>query len=99
MEIDKAKWYLSDYADGTMNSNFIEAVNEVLEYVKQLENKLKNKEKVYTIDQEELILQITNMSKKLNNEQNKKEAEFNKVITEYKRAKIHHELDLIRAKQ
>ena len=99
MEIDKAKYLLQTYAKTTMNNTFMEAANEVLEYIKQLENKLNNKEKVILIDQEEVILQITNLSKRLNNERNKKEEEYEKTISLTKRALRHHELDLIDAKQ
>jgi len=99
MEIDKAKWYLKDHAKTTMNNTFIEATNEVLDYLYELENKLNNKEKVYTIDQEEIILKIINLNKILDNVRKRKEQDYEKTISPTKRAIKHHELDLINERQ
>lgn len=99
MEIEKAKYLLKDYSNTTMNNTFIEAVNEVMTYIKELENKLNNKEKVYTIDQEEVILQITNMQKRLDNEEKKLESEAEKHISRTKRSKKLIEAEFLRARQ
>jgi hypothetical protein len=40
MTIEQAKWYLSDFSNTTINSDFIEAVNTILVYTKELENKI-----------------------------------------------------------
>lgn len=41
MDIEKAKWYLLDFSNITINSDIIEAVNEVLRYNKELEQEVK----------------------------------------------------------
>ena len=99
MEIDKAKYLLKDYANQKMNCTFIEATDTIIKYLEELERKLNDKEKVYTIDQEEIILQITNLNKILSNIRNKKEQDYEKTISPTKRALKHHELDLIRERQ
>jgi hypothetical protein len=40
MTIEQAKWYLSDFSNTTINSDFIEAVNTILAYTKELEKKI-----------------------------------------------------------
>lgn len=98
MEIDRAKWLIKDYAT-KIGSTFAEAVKVVDEYITDLENKLNNKEKVIVIDQEELILRITQLHKKLNNERNAKEREITKTAMAKSKALIRKELEIIDNKQ
>lgn len=37
MDKERAFWYLSDFSNTTINSDFIEAVNTILGYVRDLE--------------------------------------------------------------
>ena len=99
MEIDKAKYLLKDYANQKMNCTFIEATDTVIKYLEELERKLNNKEKVYTIDKEEILLQITNMKKRIDNEEKKKEIEEKATLNPTKRSRIHHDTDKLRARQ
>lgn len=40
MTIEQAKWYLSDFSNTTINSDFIESVNTILAYAKELEKEI-----------------------------------------------------------
>lgn len=40
MEINKALWYLQDFTNTTINSDFIEAVNTVILEYKKLQNEI-----------------------------------------------------------
>lgn len=98
MEIDRARWLIKDYSE-KIGSTYAEAVKVVDEYITDLEKKLNNKEKVITIDQEELILRITALHKRLNNERNKKERELNKTGLPSSKKLINKELQEIDVKQ
>ena len=41
MNVERAKWYLTDFSNTTINSDLIEAVNTILAYTKELEQKNK----------------------------------------------------------
>ena len=45
MELERAKWYLKDNMFTGFNSDVREAVNVVLEYVKELEDKIEELKK------------------------------------------------------
>ena len=98
MEIDRAKWLIKDYAT-KIGSTFAEAVKVVDEYITDLEKKLNNKEKVILIDQEELILRITQLNKSLKNERNSKERELNKTALPKSKELIRKRLEIIDNKQ
>lgn len=98
MEIDRAKWLIKDYAT-KIGSTFAEAVNLVEDYITDLEKKVNNKEKVILIDQEELILRITQLNKSLKNERNAKERELNKTALPKSKELIRKRLEIIDNKQ
>lgn len=98
MEIDKAKWLIKDYAE-RIGSTYAEAVNVVDNYIIDLEKKLNNKEKVILIDQEELILRIMQLHKRLKNERNAKERELNKTALPKSKELIRKRLEIIDNKQ
>lgn len=98
MEIDRARWLIKDYTE-KIGSTYAEAVKVVDEYIKDLEKKVNNKEKVITIDQEELILRITALHKRLNSERNYKERELTKTGLTSSKKLIKKELDEIDIRQ
>lgn len=99
MEIDRAKYLAQEHAAKTMNSTYVQAIDILIKYVTDLEKKVNNKEKVITIDQEELILRITALHKRLNSERNYKERELTKTGLPSSKKLIKKELDEIDIKQ
>lgn len=98
MEIDRARWIVKDYSE-RIGSTYAEAVKVVEEYITDLEKKVNNKEKVITIDQEELILRITALYKRIDNERKAKERELNKTGLPSSKKLIKKELDEIDIRQ
>ena len=98
MEIDKARWMINDYSE-KIGSTYAEAAKVVDEYIKDLEKKLNNKEKVITIDQEELILRITGLHKRIDSERKAKERELNKTGLPSSKKLIKKDLDEIDIRQ
>ena len=98
MEIDRAKWLIKDYSE-KIGSTYAEAAKVVDEYIKDLEKKVNNKEKVILIDQEELCIIIKGMYKRLNNERNKLERDYNKTGLINNKTEIKNKLKYIDTKQ
>ena len=98
MEIDRARWLIKDYSE-KIGSTYAEAVKVVNEYIKDLEKKVNNKEKVILIDQEELCIIIKGMYKRLNNERNKLERDYSKTGLPNKKKEIKDRLNYIDTKQ
>ena len=98
MEIDRARWLIKGYSE-RIGSTYAEAVKVVDEYIKDLEKKVNNKEKVILIDQEELCIIIKGMYKRLNNERNKLERDYNKTGLINNKTEIKNKLKYIDTKQ
>ena len=99
MEIGKAKHLANEYAVTIMSSTYAEAIDTLIKHITELENKLNNKEKVIVIDQEELILRLTNLKKGLESRRKSKEIEFVKTGLTTTKKLVRKELEEIDTKQ
>lgn len=101
MDIDKAKWYLREHSKKTMNDNFIEAVEKVLEEFAMLEGKIqeyKSKE-VVVIDINTIIGAIKGKHEKTKTDMRHLERLFNKSISPAKTQEIRKQLNELDLKQ